>query len=87
MSSGAYSSLSEPDGRDREQELDAERLHREDVGLEVELVRQDAVPAPVARQERDRAALELAQHQAVRGLAERRVDRDLARRRVKPSIW
>jgi len=45
------------DGGDRDDALDAELLHAVDVGAEVELRRQDAVAATVAREKTQRAGL------------------------------
>ena len=61
-------------GAQRENALDAERLHPEDVRAKVQLRWRDAMPARMARQEGDLAARESAQHVIVGGLPERRLN-------------
>ena len=65
------------DRADREQAADAELLHAVDVGAEVELAREQAVAAPVARQEGDAARrCSAPDHVLVGRLAERRLETD-----------
>ena len=59
--------LQRADGGDGDDALDAELLHAEDVGAEVELGGQDAVAAAVTGQEGDLAALQLAENESVEG--------------------
>ena len=66
--------LQRADRRDGENALHAQLLEGVDIGAEVQLGRQNAMAAAVARQKGDFAALELAQHKGVRRLAERRLD-------------
>ena len=48
--------------RYRQNVFDAEHLHAVDIGAEVEFAGKQAVPASVARQERDRPAIQLSYH-------------------------
>jgi hypothetical protein len=66
--------LQRADGGDRDQLLDSQRLEAVDVGAVVELGRRQPVAASVARQEGDRAPVQLADDVGVRRLAERRRD-------------
>ena len=77
MSSGLYSSLQTADRARRENALDAEQLEAEDVGAEVQLRREDAVPGAVARQKRDPLAAQRADQVGTGRIAERRRDRPL----------
>ena len=61
-------------GRDRKDALDAELFEGVDVGAEVQLRGQNAMAAAVAREKGHLAALQLAEHKRVRGLAEGRFD-------------
>jgi hypothetical protein len=65
--------LQRADGRDGENALDAELLECVDVGAEVQLRGQNAMAAPMPRQKRHLAALQLAQHKRVGGLAKGRL--------------
>ena len=78
------------DSRDRKNALDAQRLHRIDVGAEVQLRGQDAVAPPVSRQKSHLAPLQFAQHKSVRRLAKGRIHALFAhvrksRHRVQPA--
>ena len=53
MSEGLYSSLRLPTALAERMYCDAEQLHAEDVGAEVELGRQETVAGAVPRQKRD----------------------------------
>ena len=64
--------LQRADSGDRKNALHAEFLEGVDVGAEVQLRGQNAMAAAVARQERDLAALQFAQHEGVGGFAEGR---------------
>ena len=65
-------------GGDGEDALHPQRLQGPEVGLEGQLGGEEAVAAGVPGEEGDRAALERPEHEGVGGLAEGRVDRDLA---------
>src|SRR5206468_12725980 len=60
----------------RHDPLDADLLEREDIGAEVDLGGEQAVAAPVPRQEDEPCAAQAADHQLVRRLAEGGVDAD-----------
>jgi hypothetical protein len=67
--------LQAADGAGRQDVLDPEELHAEDVGAEVELRRQDPVPGAVPREKRDAAAAQRPDQIRPRRLAERRGQR------------
>src|ERR1017187_6273060 len=64
--------LQRPNGRSRKNSLDAELLHRINVGAKIQLRRQNAVSAPMPRQKRNLSAFQHAQDKRVRRLAKRR---------------
>src|SRR6185312_12656897 len=66
--------LEAADGARRQDPLDAEHLEAVDVGAEVQLRRQDAMPDAVPRQEGDPLAAQRADHVRPRGIAKRRRD-------------
>ena len=57
--------LERADGRNRQNPLDAQLLHSVDIGAEVQLRRQDAMPAPMPRKKRDATPLEFAQYECL----------------------
>jgi hypothetical protein len=73
-----------PDRAHRHDPLDTEALQREDVGAEVDLGGEQAMPAPVPRQEDETRAAEPADDHLVRGRTEGSVD-GLALDRVQPG--
>ncbi len=68
--------LERADRAERDDALDAERLHAVDVGAEVQLRRRDAMAAAVAREEGDLSPGQRAEDVVVRRRAEGRVDDD-----------
>jgi hypothetical protein len=71
---GLCSSLSDPDGGDRDDALHAELLHRVNIGAKVQLRGQQPMAAPMPRQKGHLAAFQLAQNEAVRRVANGRRD-------------
>ncbi len=65
--------LQRADGRERQNALDAKLLHAMNVGAIVDLGRRETMPVAVARQKRDLAAFQRAQHVGVGRRAEWRV--------------
>ena len=57
--------LERADGRNRQNPLDSQFFHGIDIGPEVQLRGQDAMPAPMPRKKRDATPLEFAQYECL----------------------
>src|SRR5690242_11094223 len=66
--------LERTDGADGNDALDTQNFQRVDVRAEVDFGGQDAMPAAMAREESDALPLKQAEHDGVRGIAERRLN-------------